>query len=97
MRAGGAAGHGGDELRIEPGPQSSLRSTRPRFKASGLAGFLAIPPGWQPWWRNAMHDTLLARPERLEITADAVSMGSLVNSAKIKVLRDSGDSGNGGC
>src|SRR4029079_3071177 len=77
-----------DDLRIEPAPQSSLRLDETQNQSERASGFLAIPAGWQPWWRNALHDTLLARPERLEITADAVSMGSLVNSAQIKVLRD---------
>ncbi|HJS07656.1 MAG TPA: TolC family protein [Pirellulales bacterium] len=53
-----------------------------------LDELLAIPADWRPWWEHAKNDTLLARPQRLEITADAVVLGALVHSAQVKVLRD---------
>jgi outer membrane protein TolC len=53
-----------------------------------LDELLAIPADWRPWWEEGRNHTLLDRPQRLEITADAVVLGALAHSAQIKVLRD---------
>jgi outer membrane protein TolC len=67
-----------------PGPLiSPVESNRDR-----LDELLAIPADWRPWWEQGRNNTLLARPQRLEITADAVVFGALAHSAQVKVLRD---------
>jgi outer membrane protein TolC len=62
---------------------SRVESNRER-----LDELLAIPADWRPWWEQGKNNTLLARPQRLEITADSVVLGALAHSAQVKVLRD---------